>query len=350
MKTLSVTIICKDEQANLARLLPSLGFADQIVVVDTGSSDQSVTVARQYADVYFYKWNNDFSKARNYAISKATSEYVMWLDCDDDLPFATIDTLRRWLADDKQKHDFIYLKYRMGENSQFWFWRERIIRRCPECRFKGFIHEAICPFGQTRYLDCDVVHTSNADHSARNLAIYRDAIKQRKRFTMRDKFYYARTLTENGLSSDALPIFRQVAQSSKTYIVDRVSAYKSLARIYLKQNEFALAAKILSNSAALLPPDAETCCLFGDTYYCSLNYFHAALWYELALQTRVQVGFVNDYYKKLYPLIQLSVCWWRQGDVSKARYYHKLAKACDPTNAVVLNNDKWFSLSQSNVT
>lgn len=343
MKTLSVTIICKDEENNLARLLPKLDFTRQVVVVDTGSTDNSVEIARQYAEAYSFEWRNDFAKARNYAIRKATGDYVMWLDCDDDLPLSTVNAIKKWLADEEQRQDFVYLKYRMGYDSQFWFWRERIIKRCRECRFKGFIHEAISPFGQTHYLDCDVIHTSTADHSCRNLAIYRNALESGKRFTPRDRFYYARTLYENGLTFEAQPLLRKTANSSKTYVVDRISACKLLARINLKQGDIASALKILSLGVSLLPPDAETCCLFGDAYYNACNYVVSARWYELALQTNVKVGFVNDYYKQTYPSIQLSVCWWKQGNIRQAKRYHKLAKAFSPNDAVVLYNDKWFS-------
>lgn len=344
MKTLSVTIICKNEENNLVRLLPQLGFANQIVVVDTGSSDNSLDVARSFTrDVYFYRWRDDFAKARNYALSKATSDFVMWLDCDDDLPASTICAIKRWINDDNQKQDFIYLKYRMGAKSQFWFWRERIIRRCPQCRFKGFIHEAISPFGHTHYLDCEIVHTSTADHSSRNLAIYQNAKSHGKRFGPRDKYYYARTLMENNLPVEAVPLLRGAVANSKTYVVDRVGACKLLTRHFTKEGDYRSALKYASKGVALLPPDSETCCLFGDVYYLTRQYPYAARWYELAIQTRSQVGFVNDYYKRLYPYIQLSVCWWQQGDFRQAKYYHKLAKACDPYNSAVKNNDKWFN-------
>lgn len=344
MKTLSVTIICKDEADNLARLLPKLRFARQIVVVDTGSKDESVNVAKRFTnDVYFYRWRDDFAKARNYAISKAKGEYILWLDCDDDLPSCAISSIERWLFDDGQKQDFVYLKYRMGANSQFWFWRERIIRRGSRCFFKGFIHEAISPFGQTCYLDAEVVHTSCADHSARNLAIYRNAKAQNRRFSPRDKYYFARTLMENDLRDEAVPLLRQSASNGKTYVVDRVGACKLLARHYLKQSDYASSLKYLAKSVSLLPPDAEICCLFGDVYYLTQQYVYAARWYELAVFTRFSTGFVNDYYKRLYPYIQLSVCWWKQGDFRQAKYYHKLAKAYDSSNPAVLNNDKWFT-------
>lgn len=343
MKTLSVTIICKNEEQNLARLLPQLDFADQIVVVDTGSCDNSVKIALQYTQsVYYYKWRDDFAKARNYAVTKAKCGYVMWLDCDDELSDETKSVIIKWLKDDLQNQDFVYLKYRMGLSSQFWFWRERIVRRCKQCRFKGFIHEAISPFGNTHYLDCDIVHTSLSDHSERNLAIYRKALEQGRRFSLRDKYYYARTLTENGLYAEAEPVLKKICKNPKAYIADRLGSCKLLAKSFIKQAKYNSALHFLALSTALLPPDSEICCLFGDAYYFIKNYVYACRWYELAVQSRVQVGFVNDYYKRLYPYIQLSVCCWRQGDYKQAKFYHKLAKACDPLNAAVLNNDKWF--------
>ncbi len=343
MKTLSVTIICKNEEQNLIRILPKLNFANEIVVVDTGSADGSVKAALQYTDkVYYYRWQNDFAKARNYAISKAKCDYVMWLDCDDDLPENTVTAVKAWLADGKMNQDFVYLKYRMGADSQFWFWRERIIRNTDKCRFKGFIHEAVVPFGSTYRLDCDVIHTSAADHSSRNLDIYCAAISNKRRFSVRDKYYYARTLIENGLDEQAIPILHKVSRSSKAYVADRVSCTKLLARQYLKIQDYRAVLKYLSYSVTLLPPDAEICCLFGDAYYLRKNYLYAAYWYELALNCRVSLGFVNDYFKSLYPYIQLSVCYFRQGDFKRAKLFHKLAKNCSPDNPVVQSNDKWF--------
>lgn len=90
--TISVTLICKNEEENLKRLLPTLTFADEIVVVDTGSCDGTVTVARRYTDnVYFYSWRDNFASARNYAVKKANCDYVMWLDADDELPEAAVN-------------------------------------------------------------------------------------------------------------------------------------------------------------------------------------------------------------------------------------------------------------------
>ena len=341
--TLSVTIICKNEEDNLRRLLPTLTFADEIVVVDTGSTDGSVSVARSFTqNVYFYKWRDDFAAARNYAISKATRDYVMWLDCDDELPEATVKAIQS-LKNAQNPADTYFVRYRMGRNSDFWFWRERILRRTDKCRFRGFIHEAIVPFGNARYLDCDVVHVSTADHSARNLAVYRNALASGRRFALRDKYYYARTLIENGLDEQATPILLSFCRNKRASSSDRAQGYKMLARYALKNGETRKAVCYLSKAAAVLPPDSEVCCLFGDAYIAQRRFGDAAIWYEYALASTCRYGFVNDYYKGFYPYIQLSVCYWNVGNYDKARYCHLRAKSLRPFDITVLNNDKWFA-------
>ena len=82
---ISLCMIVKDEEALLGRCLESAkSLADEIVIVDTGSADKTVELARRYTDaVYFLPWQGDFSHARNFSFSKATGDYLLWLDADD---------------------------------------------------------------------------------------------------------------------------------------------------------------------------------------------------------------------------------------------------------------------------
>jgi glycosyltransferase involved in cell wall biosynthesis len=82
---ISLCMIIKDEQEVLDRCLSSFkDVVDEIIIVDTGSNDDSLKIASKYTNkIYQYKWNNDFASARNYSISKATKEYFMWVDADD---------------------------------------------------------------------------------------------------------------------------------------------------------------------------------------------------------------------------------------------------------------------------
>lgn len=342
MKTLSVALIVKNEQDNLARLLPMLTFADEVVVVDTGSTDNTVAVARKHTkNVYSFAWCDDFSKARNYAISHATCDYVMWLDADDTIPQETQKCVMGW-KNSKENDDFYYMKYEMDTQIPFWFWRERIVKRTKDCRFKGFIHEAIIPFGTVRYLDCKILHRPSESHEQRNLAIYRNAIAKGLRFSLRDKFYYARTLVECGLVDDALPVLKRFATNPRAYNNDRIEAYKLLSRLAANSGNLTLARKYLTQSLCVLPPSSEVCCLLANTYYAENNYHHACSWYTLALACNNQTVFVNEYYTKFLPNLQLSVCYWQLGDRERAARCHEIAKSIAPNDPTIRSNDRWF--------
>lgn len=337
---LSVTLIARNEESNLARLLPQLSFADEVITVDTGSDDGTRAVAEKYGAVFDYKWKEDFSAARNYAISRASGDYIMWLDADDILPVNTQKTLMGWKKSSPTA-DFYYLRYRMDGDFPFWFWRERVVRNCSACRFRGFIHEAIAPFGKTAFLDCEVVHRPSGSHEKRNLAIYRHAVADGKRLGLRDKYYFARTLLENGLVDEALPLLRAFAGNARASAVDRADAYKLLAR-YAAANDGDKALAYLSRSTRLMPPSGEVCCMFGQIYFDRRNYVQAAEWYRLALASRSGAGFVNEYYTGFLPNVQLSVCMWNLGDAASARDYHNAARAIAPSHPTVTANDVFF--------
>ena len=82
---ISVCLIVKNEEDVIERCLESVkGFADELIVVDTGSSDTTKEIVRKFSDkLYDFEWIDDFSAARNYAFSKAKCDYLFWLDADD---------------------------------------------------------------------------------------------------------------------------------------------------------------------------------------------------------------------------------------------------------------------------
>lgn len=94
---LSVCIITKNEQSNLERCLRSLsGFSFEIVVVDTGSTDHTLKIACKYTNsIYEFSWCDDFSKAKNYAISKAKHDIVLVLDSDEDVRSIQLEPLTK---------------------------------------------------------------------------------------------------------------------------------------------------------------------------------------------------------------------------------------------------------------
>ncbi|WP_338379141.1 glycosyltransferase family 2 protein, partial [Enterococcus faecium] len=88
MVSVSLCMIVKNEEEVLERCLKSVyELVDEIIIVDTGSEDATVSIAQSYTDkVYFFEWCNDFSKARNFSYSKATKDYIFFMDADEVLP------------------------------------------------------------------------------------------------------------------------------------------------------------------------------------------------------------------------------------------------------------------------
>jgi glycosyltransferase involved in cell wall biosynthesis len=87
MPRLTLSMIVKNEQAKLAECLSSVeGIADEIVIVDTGSKDNTKSIAKSFgAQVFDFEWVNDFSKARNFALSKSNGNWILYLDADETL-------------------------------------------------------------------------------------------------------------------------------------------------------------------------------------------------------------------------------------------------------------------------
>ena len=110
----SLCMIVKNEEEVLSRCLDSVkAFTDEIVIVDTGSTDGTRKIAADYTDrVFSFTWIDDFAAARNYAFSQATGDYLLWLDADD---FVSPDNAKKFLAlrerlADEQP-DMVFLPY-----------------------------------------------------------------------------------------------------------------------------------------------------------------------------------------------------------------------------------------------
>jgi glycosyltransferase involved in cell wall biosynthesis/predicted Zn-dependent protease len=141
---LSVCLIVRNEERFLPQCLASVrGVADQIVVVDTGSTDRTVALAREAgAEVHEFAWCDDFSAARNAALARATGDWVLVLDADEELPAAQHEVLRRELRVAG------VMGYRLpivdaGREAEGCNHVPRLFRNAPGLHFAGRIHEQV---------------------------------------------------------------------------------------------------------------------------------------------------------------------------------------------------------------
>ena len=148
--TLGVVMIVKNEEARLGNILSDIkNVVDEIVVVDTGSSDATVSIAREHgAKVGYFAWCNDFSAARNVSISLATSDYLLWLDADDRLDPGEgrkLAALKKHLRPAKDRAYMIKINSATRQTGDRLCFQVRIFPNLPGLRFEDRIHEQIAP-------------------------------------------------------------------------------------------------------------------------------------------------------------------------------------------------------------
>ncbi len=145
--TIALVMIVRNEETNLSACLESARDAvDEIVIVDTGSTDRTVEIARRYTgQVYHYPWRGDFSAARNYALDRAKSRWVLSLDADEELDTTGGDLRTLVNAPGGREAFFLPLHSRGpepgGDFSRFLVLR--LFRNKAEYRFQGRIHEQV---------------------------------------------------------------------------------------------------------------------------------------------------------------------------------------------------------------
>ncbi|MFZ4729762.1 MAG: glycosyltransferase [Pseudanabaena sp.] len=141
---LSTCLIVKNEEQRLPQCLESLrSLADEIIVVDTGSSDRTVAFAKKYqARVFHFAWCDDFSQARNYAIAQAKGKWILVIDADEVLEQSAIATLQEVM----QRDDCLavnLLRSEIDAKQAPYSLVLRLFRNHPAIKFTGIYHESI---------------------------------------------------------------------------------------------------------------------------------------------------------------------------------------------------------------
>ena len=197
-------------------------FCDELVVVDTGSTDSTAEIAREMgAAVYDFEWIDDFAAARNFAFDQCHGEWIVWLDHDDRVPphsQRTFGELKHTVAG-RVDIDAVMVPYRTGFSEAdpnvctFSFDRERVVRRAAGLRWGGVVHEVIgVPPGRSlRWPTSWVEHRStpgDAKDADRNLRILERAVIGGDR-SARTLFYYANEPKDHRRWNRALAIYRE---------------------------------------------------------------------------------------------------------------------------------------------
>ncbi|MDE7224159.1 MAG: glycosyltransferase family 2 protein [Acetatifactor sp.] len=352
MPTISLCMIVKNEEVHIARCLDSVAeLVEEIIIVDTGSTDRTVEIVSDYTPkVYSYPWKDDFSDARNYSFSKASMDYCMWMDADDILENTEKDKFLQLKKSLNSDVDIVMMKYNTSFDEagrpSFSYFRERWIRNCMQYRWIGAVHEVIPPNGKVIYSDIAISHKkTGAGDPDRNLRIYQKMIAEGKKLEPRQQYYYGRELYYHKQYKAAVSVLEQFLLSEEGWIENKIEACSICANCYFRLGGEQSALTTLLRSMSYDLPRAELCCEIGKYFLEHGNCHNAIYWYETALSTpknEYSGGFILPDCYDYVPLLQLCVCYDKLGNRQKAKEYNERAGACKPYSQAYLYNKRYF--------
>ncbi len=357
MATISLCMIVKNEEKVLSRCLESICDAvDEIIIADTGSTDKTKNIAMKFTPfVYDFEWIDDFSAARNFAFSKATKDFIMWLDADDVVTDENKAELIK-LKSQIDNTDAVMMKYNTAfdenDNPTFSYYRERLIRRTCFRSWRGRVHETIEYTGRTIYSDIAINHKSvKTKYSTRNLEIYEKQASEEKEMQPRDIFYFGRELYYHKKYERAISILSEFLSNKNGWCENKIEACKILSYCYSETGDINNAFSSLFNSFLYDSPRAEICCLIGNLFMKENRYEKAIFWFELALtlpRKDEKGGFTDINSYGYLPCLQLCVCYDKLKDYKKAEDYNLKAGMYRPDSAAYLQNMIYFNSLHNN--
>jgi len=350
--TISLCLIVKNEEETLARCLESVKNAmDEIIIVDTGSTDTTKKIALQYTrKVYDFSWIDDFGAARNFAFSHATQDYIMWLDADDVLLEKDLQMLLLLKQDFDSTIDSVTMNYNLAsdENGNIVssLRRNRLVKRTRQFQWVGAVHEYLAISGKIINSDITVTHKKErCDTADRNLTIYQNRLAKGEIFSPRDLFYYANELTDHQMYEKATEYYQKFLDTELGWVEDNISACGKLADCFDHLGNEPEKLKYIYKSFEFDTPRADFCCRLGYHFLNSKKYSLAIFWYKLAIDlkdTNNQLSLRNYACSTWLPHLQLCVCYSKIGENNIALEHNKLAESFIPNHPSVIYNKKYF--------
>lgn len=338
MITISLCMIVKNESDTLGRCLDSIsGLMDEIIIVDTGSTDNTKDIAAKYTNqIYDFKWIDDFSAARNFSFSKATMDYIYTADADEIIDKANYEKfadLKECMMPEVEIVQMKYINDKADNNLQnsITEYRPKLFKRLRNFTWIDAIHETIRLEPVVFDSDISILHRPVGVHSRRDFEIFNRQIRRGIPLSKRIRNMYARELLNVGECKDfeaVLDYFKDVFESQDSKEDEKKEASCVLARGYRligdKISFFKYALKDM-----LTNPCAEICYDIGEVYFEEKDYLEAAVWYyNAAFETEC---ILNIHTAGDLPLTRLAECYEilsRQNSEYKqaAEDYKKLAQ------------------------
>lgn len=363
MPTISLCMIVRDEEKTLESCLSSVvGIPDEIIIVDTGSTDGTKEIAGRFTrQVFDFEWIDDFAAARNYSFDQASMDYIMWLDSDDVLlpeDRAKLLELKDTLSSDIDAVSMNYhIAFDKSGNVTSSARRFRLVRRTKNFVWSGVVHEDLAPAGDYRYLNSDITVTHQkpdieSGPSTRNRNILEKFFSEGGEPRPADLFNYARELQANKDFDKAIVYYNKFLDTKTAERDVALFTLNSLATCYYMVGRRDKEWECTLKSLELDIPRPEFSCRFGERFLGENRYQQAIFWYELALRNPAGPNdrvVSNQPFSTWLPHKQLALCFYQLGDHRRSLHHNRLAREFVPHDPEVQANIKFLE-SQLNET
>jgi len=336
---ISVAMIVKNEEAVLSRFLTCLkGLADEIIIVDTGSTDKTKEIAESHEKVKFYSsklFNEDtptcdfsFSKARNESISKCSGKFIIWFDADDYISSSNIDEIKAKVKEfqefDTHSHEPVGFSFNIKYGKTY-YRQYRMFTNFFDIKFdeEHSCHEFL-------KLPPAIVHLSNVtvehlpvkgrDSSVhRNLEIMLSDLSKNGG-SSRLYFYIANSFRELGKFSSAISYYNKHL-SCCDWKEERFFSRFYTALCYKEIGDLTRAKEQAILCCVEDDRFAENFCLLGDLSFISNKLQEAQCWYNMAAIKQFpkdSMLFANKFYYGTYPEKQFNLCQHMLDNIAKS--------------------------------
>lgn len=349
-KLLSVCMIVKNEEEVLERCLQSIhGIADEIIIVDTGSTDNTKQIATKYTDKFYeIKWENDFSKARNYAASKASGEWILVIDADEYVDRESFNEFKKQLSLNPPVEEInaVQIVNFVGEeaNNTTLNHHTRLYRNNGLIEFNRPIHEVLQYKDKETtvvgYVDLQIYHSGymkqivkEKQKNDRNLSLL---LKKEEKSGI-DYFYIGNEYKSLGNMKKAIEYYQAAYKNRES---DSVAYLTKLLVLLIdalySEKRFEEALQVIKGCEEAYPHYADY------KYYKGLiclaqkknNQAKAVFEYILTNKDILVVDHSEDY-KEYLPLINLASIYEEEGELHKAVEYYSKAISLNETNDVL---------------
>ncbi len=337
MISISLCMIVKNEADILARCLDTAAdLVDEIIIVDTGSTDATKKVAAQYTEqIYDFAWIHDFAAARNFAFSKASCDYVYTADADEIID----EDNRKRFRDLKQvltkEIDIVQMYYgnQLMHGTIYNFDREyrpKLFKRIRTFEWIDPIHETIKLTPVIFDSEIEITHLPKENHASRDIQAFERIIAGGGTLSKRLHNLYAKELFVSGEKEDFLcaeGYFEESAVNTD-YELDQIKeAFCVVARAARLRGDigkfFKFAIKDVGSEGC-----SEICCELGQYYMDQKDYHEAIVWFYNAVFETPCI--LNVRCSGVIPLTALAECYEILGMPEQAADYRTRANDWKP--------------------